>query len=58
MNDWSVFLLAARKALANAEAAAALHDWSLARMEASSAEKNAAKLTDWFSVQVDAFNPF
>ena len=47
--DYAPLLIAARKHLANAEAAAALHKWQLARAEASMAERTVARMTDWFN---------
>ena len=52
MSDYSEHLIAARKALANAEAWAALHDWTHARECADRAEyccNDLKKALDWQS---------
>ena len=47
-SDWSIHLIAAKKALANAEAAAALHKWKLANAYAMQAQLDCTELEQAF----------
>ncbi len=46
MTDWSEYLISARKALANAEAAAVLHKWDVMFVEALRAHQACLSLCE------------
>lgn len=50
MDDWSPHLIVARKALANAEALAALHRWRQAAAEMRRAIEASNECARWLSV--------